>query len=561
MTAPVDVYESEYARVRPGRAWYVSLALLAVGCSLALGAASLRHTASVAFPIDDSYIYSNYVLNASGGDFFTYNQGETSGGVTSLGWYIICTISYWILLPLHNFLAWLAPPEVQSDIVLSRQVGHLYGAAYLPALIFHALTAIGVFRLALLTLATTEKAPATRNLMAWALGAAAAASLGLVWGSMSGLEIPLASAVAVWSLVLLVSDARSGEMRWSLLIAATLPFARPELLLVGLAALLWLVIRALFGPHPTGGPKAARGRVWLYLVALLAGSGLAAGAYYLGWGRPLPGSFYAKVTGLRLGERFLSAAQEIVLAGRYAPFVGAALAVLGGLLDWTAPSRAQPRAYVRSETSSSALLLLLVLLSYVAGLMLATPWFGQEDRYLLPVQPVGLVLIGMLVWRLLILLPAEQLAVARGLAMSAGAALFILGVGFNYIWATRNYVVQVRNMRDAHILPALWLSENTPQSAIVAAEPIGAVRTFSGRRTIDLVGLTSPLTLGTYRDWPAAWEALEKAGAAYLLFYPRWFDNEEAPPWAVELVSFDVPDNRIAGDNVISIYELDWDRQ
>ena len=82
--------------------------------------------------------------------------------------------------------------------------------------------------------------------------------------------------------------------------------------------------------------------MWLYLVALLAGSGLAAGAYYLGWGRPLPGSFYAKVTGLRLGERFLSAAQEIVLAGRYAPFVGAALAVLGGLLDWTAPSRAQP---------------------------------------------------------------------------------------------------------------------------------------------------------------------------------------------------------------------------
>ena len=39
-------------------------------------------------------------------------------------------------------------------------------------------------------------------------------------------------------------------------------------------------------------------------------------------------------------------------------------------------------------------------------MMLTTPWFGQEDRYLLPIQPVGIVLVGMLVWRVLLLLPA-----------------------------------------------------------------------------------------------------------------------------------------------------------
>jgi hypothetical protein len=560
MTAPIDVYETEYTRVRPGRGSYWSLALLAAGCAMALGAASLRHTGSVAFPIDDAYIYSNYVLNASSGDFFRYNLGETSGGMTSLGWYIICTLSYWILLPLHNLFAWLAPSEVQADVVLARQVGHLYAAAYLPGLVFHALTAIGVFRLGQLTLATTEKAPAMRNIVAWVLGAVAAASLGLAWGTMSGLEIPLSSAVVVWALVLLITDARSGEMRGSLLLAAALPFGRPELLIVGLAGLLWLVIRALFGPHPTGGPGASRGRAGLYFVALVVGSGMAAGAYYLGWGRPLPGSFYAKVGELRLSERFFAAAEELWIAGRVAPFIGTGLALLGGLVDWIAPSRTQPNRYVRDETSSSALLLLIVLVGYIAGLMLTTPWFGQEDRYLLPVQSVGLVLVGMLVWRFLILLPAEQLAVSRGIAVSAGLALVILGVGFNYVWATRNYAVQVRNMRDAHILPALWLAQNTPQSVIVAAEPIGAVRTFSGRRTIDLVGLTSPLTLGTYGDWPAAWEALDRADAAYLLFYPNWFDNREAPPWAVEVQRFEVPDNRIAGDNVIAIYELAWDR-
>jgi hypothetical protein len=515
----------------------------------------------VAFPIDDAYIYSNYVLNASGGDFFTYNLGETSGGMTSLGWYIICTLVYWILLPLHNFFTWLAPAEVQADLSLSRQVGHLYASAYIPALIFHALTAIGVFRLALQTLATTEKAPLTRNMVAWVLGAVAASSLGLVWGSMSGLEISLAAALVVWALVHLIADARSGEMRGSLLLGAALPFGRPDLLLVGVAGFTWLVIRALLGPHPSGGPGAARGRMWIYLVALIAGTGLAAGAYYLGWERPLPGSFYAKVSGLRLGERFFSAAKEMWIAGRIAPFVGTALALVGGLVCLLFPSRKQPSRYVRGETQSSALLLLLAFVSFVTGLMLTTPWFGQEDRYLLPIQPVGIVLVGMLVWRALLLLPAEQLALPRGIALSAAAALFILGVGFNYVWATRNYVVEVRNIRDGHIVPALWLSQNVPQSAIVAAEPIGAVRTFSNRRTIDLVGLTSPLTLGKYGDWPATWEALDDAGATYLLFYPAWFDNHEAPPWAVEVHPFTVPDNRIVGDSLIVIYQLDWNRQ
>ena len=88
----------------------------------------------------------------------------------------------------------------------------------------------------------------------------------------------------------------------------------------------------------------------------------------------------------------------------------------------------------------------------------------------------------------------------------------------------------------------------------------GAVRLFSGRQTFDLVGLTTPATLGTYRDWPLAWRALRSRDADYLLFYPAWFDGGKPPPWAVEAARFDIPDNRIAGDSVIAVYRLDWSR-
>jgi hypothetical protein len=116
----------------------------------------------------------------------------------------------------------------------------------------------------------------------------------------------------------------------------------------------------------------------------------------------------------------------------------------------------------------------------------------------------------------------------------------------------------VRNIDDAHVAPALWLRANTPPESVVASEPIGAVRLFSGRRTVDLVGLTSPATLGTYGDWPRAWPALRSAGASFLVFYPAWFGGEPIPPWAAEAQRFSIADNRIAGSSLIAVYRLDW---
>ncbi len=558
-----DAHSSRYSAFRTP---YVALFVFAIVCALAVCAASLRHTGSLAFPIDDGYIYSNYVLSASQGQLFTYNPGETSGGITGFGWYALCVVAYWLLSPLHGLLGGLAPLQVQNvGQDLAQQAGHLYLAAYLPGVLCLALSAVGVYRLAHLALPRSDRNSKARDLFCILLGGVAAADLGLVWGALSGLEVALSSALAVWGVVLLLDDLRRGSLRWSLLLAALLPWARPDLLAFSGACAVWLIVRAI------ASGRAERALAWrnalAFFGAIVVGFVTWSLIYLFGWGRPFPSSFYAKVGGLRLGSKMLSAVEEIVLAGRVLPFVAAGLAVLGGLAGML-PSR-NSKIADESEASKlstpheerwAALLLLMAVVFYVVALLLTIPWFGQEDRYLLPIHPFAIVLIGLPVWRVVALLPLDRALVAPIARPAVILLAFLVLAGGDYLWATRDYAVEVRNIRDAHILPALWIAANTPPNSVIASEPIGAVRLFSGRRTVDLVGLTTPVTLGTYRDWPHAWPALRSAGATYLFFYPDWFAGGDAPPWAIELQRFDVPDNRIAGSDVIAVYGLDWSR-
>lgn len=544
--------------LRLDQAGWLLVAVAVLSC-LGVAVASLRHSGSLAFPIDDGYIYSNYVLAASQGHAFTYNLGESSGGITGLAWYILSTLSYVLIAPFHVWLGGLAPPIVKGDNVLATQAGHLYLAAYAVGAICLVATALGVRRLADLALPTSGRNPRTRDAFCWLLGAIAGADLGLVWGAMSGLEVALSSAVVVWCLCLLLAEARSGHLRWSLLLAGLLPWARPELLVVGVSGLIWLILRAFFA-SPGERRRKEITNSGLYLGAILAGALAMSLIYLLGWGKPLPSSFYAKVGGLRLGSKFLSAAEELVIAGRALPFVGAALALLGSVSAWVgAPSYEDDYAEGRNEARWSALLLLLTSVLFVGSIMASLPWFGQEDRYLLPIHPVVIVQIGLLAWFVLGRFTLDGLFSRKGIVTGLALGAVALGAGANYWWATRDYAVQVRNISDGHVQPALWLARNSPSDSLVASEPIGAVKLFSGRRTIDLVGLTTPATLGTYGNWPLAWRALKEANARYLLFYPEWFGREGVPAWAVEKVRFAIPDNKIAGAPVIAIYELRWE--
>ncbi|HMA37400.1 MAG TPA: hypothetical protein VKY74_23305, partial [Chloroflexia bacterium] len=103
-----------------------------------------------------------------------------------------------------------------------------------------------------------------------------------------------------------------------------------------------------------------------------------------------------------------------------------------------------------------------------------------------------------------------------------------------------------------------WLAAQAPPGVVLAAEPIGAIRLFSGHPTVDIVGLTTPAQLGHYGDWPATRALLQARGAAYLLYYPRWWPGGRPLPWAREVQRFAVPDNRMAGDSTIAVYQLSF---
>lgn len=538
---------------------YWVVAAFAVLCSLAFLFANLRHTQSLSFPVDDGFIYSNYVLGASTGHPFEYNPGEVSGGITGLGWLLVCTLAYWLLAPFHALLGGLAPPEVQSASAdLARQTGHLLLAAYIPAIICFAFTVVGVYRLALLTLPPSTRNPRFRDFLAIVIAFAVAGDITLVWGALSGLEVPLSTVLSVWAVVFLLLDYKKGVLRWSLLFVALLPWARPDLLAISGAALLWLLLRSLLDPDQQGRARALR-NVALYVLAIGLGLAAMCSIYFVGWGRPLPASFYAKVRSLRIGDTMFTGMRQLLLGGRDFPVIAGAIALVGGLVGILLPPRSLDKQE-RTDAFWNTLLVLMVAVVYLLAIMLTLSWFGQEERYTMPLHPFGIVLLGLLVWRLLDLLPTDRLfatPIVRPLALALVALLLL---ATDYIWATRQYVVEVRNIRDAHITPSLWMRTNIPAGDLVASEPIGAIRLFSDHRTLDIVGLTSPVALGTYRDWPRAWDMLRSQSPSYFFYYPSLFPNGSPPAWATEVQQFPVPDNRIAGADPIAIYKFDWSR-
>lgn len=522
---------------------------LVAGTGVICARAALGRTGSWSFPIDDAYIYSNYARAATAGHWLQYNPGEPSGGVTGPAWLLLLTAVLPLTAPVADLARNLAPQIVQTaDPALAATAGRLFLAAYVLGAGLFALAAWGTARLA---------AECYRPLRggAWVAGAVGLALLldrTAIWGAFSGLEIPLALALGPWALATLAADTRAGpRLRGSLVLAALLPWARPELAVIGAAGVAWLAWGAARRAGGLGWRHAAQ-----YSGALLGGLGALVLGYAGLTGRPLPSSFYAKVGGLRLGPKLLAPFAEWVAAGHLAPFLllAAALVGTGVLLALARRGKAAARPIPAAGLPA------LAALAFLAAMTLTLPWFGQEDRYILPLHPILLVLAGGIVAgtldRLHPVLGRVQPRIVAG-ALILGL-LVVLGAHILElrVWAAGTYALDVQNIEDAHVRPARWLAVNAPPGVPIAAEPIGAVRLFSGHPTVDIVGLTTPALLGTYGDWAATEAALRARHVAYLLFYPRLWPEGQPLPWATEVQRFPVPDNRIAGSDPIAVYRL-----
>ncbi len=525
------------------------------------------------FPIDDGYIYSNYAHHLAEGRWFAYQDSgsEISGGVTSLLWYLLLTLVY---LLVHLIAGGLGV------------VGGVEMAAYLLGGLLLASSATLMFLLARLLLAPLLP-PVLYWLRPMVLTLPPILLLLLTpqasWAALSGLELPLSMTLVLAALYTLLRG--MGESRGPGLVAALLagllPWARPELAAVGVLLIAVVLLLA------KGRYTWTRAMRYLLIVAVL-GAALPL-IYLLGTGHPLPASFYAKTGQLAIfSPRFFQAMQQLWV-DRGWPFltlfiVAALTGLLALLLSLKNSGRTQPAPTTTQNSAFGLGIIAAALILHTAATSAATVWYGQMERYLLPVFPLALLLVTALPVLVLNLIFGDIDARHQGgppptpteinlssslktqnsklktrVSYVALAIIIIAGLLLCRDAAT-GYAIEARNIADAHIAPAAWMLANTAPGTVVATEPVGALRLFSARPTLDLVGLTTPTLLGHYRDWTYTWAYLHNHNAAFLLYYPQWFKDQgiTIPPWLKPAARFSIPDNRIAGAGEIVLYRLDW---
>ena len=315
-------------------------------------------------------------------------------------------------------------------------------------------------------------------------------------------------ALALGVIDLLLADAPG----WTIgLCGGLLTLTRPEgLLLIGLAA-LGVLIRSNHG-----GLKQLLAMLAIGLIALAPG-------VWLNWrasGSLFPNTFYAKQQEYAevLGNLtlWLRSVGDMLLA----PFVGAQLLLIPGLISWIAAHR--PR--LRDRSRWLQLLPLIWIGAHGLVYSLRLPVAYQHGRYLMPIIPILLLygLGGTFDWAVSIRWPRT---VRTALLASIGATL----IAFVPIGATA-YAADVDVIDHEMVLVARWLDANAAPGALIAAHDIGAIGYFTRRPLFDLAGLISPEVIPFIRDEDRLLSSIQARGAQYVVTFPGWYPRLSQAP-------------------------------
>ncbi len=129
-------------------------------------------------------------------------------------------------------------------------------------------------------------------------------------------------------------------------------------------------------------------------------------------------------------------------------------------------------------------------------------------------------------------------------------------------WTFDDLGTSAAAIQDQQVSLARWAATELPESAVLGVNDAGALAYFSGRRTFDLVGLT---TRDEARHWVAGpgsrFERYERLGATrlptHLVIYDRWLDVE--PVLGAYLTHRYVGNATILGDATMTAYAARWE--
>jgi hypothetical protein len=393
------------------------------------------------FPLDDAWIHLTYARSLAGGLGWSYAGGLPSAGSTSPFWTFLLIPSFGMHLPV---IAW----------------------SYALGILFLFLNA------AFLTLWVCKlDRRAWCFVLLFALG-----EWHLVWAGLSGMETLF---FCCWvSFMLYLFFPLSAQPEGKTISASRLLLLgilcgggigiRPEALLLG----LYVCASVVFQLYPT-----MKRKVWPFFL----GSLLPVAGYFVftlgSTGRPFPNTFYVKTaeyaawTSQSIFLRFFQSWVPL-LAGPVAaliPFVAAAILLL-------LRSRKVPE-----------LLPFAWALSHILLYAVRLPATYQHGRYFLPVLPV---LIGYGVYGYFALKEKGFRRFLPRIAIRAVWASALLLTGIFLLIGSAQFSKDVAFIQTNMVDMALWIRENTPPDAVIAAHDIGALGFWGDRRIVDLGGVT-----------------------------------------------------------------------
>ena len=509
----------------------LAVAVPAVALALAIGLFLVRtrqlagELGVEAFPLDASWIHMQFARNLAEGRGFSYNPGVPVSGSTAPLW----------TLALGGAFAVLG-----SHLVLAKVlgIGATLGTAWLAG------------RLALMW---TDRAAAA--LLASGLVALTGP---MVWGALSGMEVAVA-ALLVTAALLLHARGRAGAAGAALGAAA---LARPEAVL--LLPLFWLA-----GPL-TG----RRALAW----------GLPVAGFLAPWiafnlattGTPLPATAAAKIEGGLVG--YLAGVREplrTTLLGRPWQFETEWVRWLWRV-DALLPLLLLPGLWwLGRRVGRAALIPASVLVLHPLAMAVLAPYRApsfQEGRYSIHLLPLALVVAIVPLTPLFFFSPSSSLSATReegrargwirGYAGWLAAAALLVGAIAALPSAASRYGWAVQNIEAMQVHLGHWVARNTPPTARIGLNDVGAITYISRREIVDVMGLVTPAIIPFRRDGEkGVLRYLEQACPDYLIVFPAWFPTvaEMAdrfhPVYRVRL-----DHNEVAGADELVVYETVWSR-
>lgn len=433
------------------------------------------------FPLDDAWIHQTYARNLAATGQWTFVGGTPSAASTAPLYTVLLSLGYRLEFPYPLWTHGLGALALAVTGLLGRRIALRAAPGRLPT--------------------------------GLAAGLAVVLSWHLVWAAASGMDTAL---FAMWTLALIWLTWHEMDATWPAgwvravifgAVAGLAMLTRPEaILLTGLCGLALLIA------HPGRSLKGMVG--WLTLAAVMWFVVML--PYFLlnleVVGGLLPSTNSAKVAEFAANRELPYLQRLINLTASV--MAGAQLLLIPGWVVFALRTLDRVRRD-RSAWTKCPALAWIVSLPLVYAFWL--PLWEQHGRYVIPILPAFLV-IGV-VGTSWLLDAARSRAVRRIPAVTLAVSTAALLLVFAGVTGPLTYQRDVHVINEEMVDPAVWIANNLPEDARLAAHDIGAIGYFAPRPLLDTAGLISPEFIPYFYQEDATWELFKERGIEYLMAF------------------------------------------